>query len=268
MKNIKSFTQLFEAGTFKKLNYNSHFDHNPDCDILEGHFGDYFITYGIYVNDKGANKKGDEFMEYYTGSNFMSGTDKKSHSRMYTADKIPAKYKAAWEELKKEYNANYKDKKASTRNEKTNEEELMEGKVYRAKFNVEDGSGHSVADWKRYIERSWVKTAEIKTGPSSYKHHKAIEITVKNKTDVNKVIKALRQFGIDWPAANDFEQVNESESVNENYGEELDKLQKAFDKVVEAMRGSSVLENGPIGVWLDFGVRNQFCDEDGNIIKK
>ena len=57
-------------------------------------------------------------------------------------------------------------------------------------------------------------------------------------------------------------------SLNENYGQELDKLQKAFDKAVESMRGSSILQvNGAIQVWIDFGERNQFCDETGKLSK-
>jgi hypothetical protein len=57
--------------------------------------------------------------------------------------------------------------------------------------------------------------------------------------------------------------------INENYGNELDKLQILFDKVVESMRGSSILQdNGAIQVWVDFGLRNGFCDEFGNLRKK
>jgi hypothetical protein len=64
------------------------------------------------------------------------------------------------------------------------------------------------------------------------------------------------------------QKLTESESVNENYGKELDKLQKAFDAVVDSMRGSSIISNGAIDVWIDFGVRNQFCDENGELTKK
>lgn len=54
------------------------------------------------------------------------------------------------------------------------------------------------------------------------------------------------------------------EAVNENYGEELDKLQIAFDQVVSAMKGSSAAD--PKAIWIDLGLRNQFCDEEGNLI--
>jgi len=47
-------------------------------------------------------------MEYYTGENYNVGSSKKSSSRAYTVDKIPAKYKTAWEELKAKYEAEYK----------------------------------------------------------------------------------------------------------------------------------------------------------------
>lgn len=65
-----------------------------------------------------------------------------------------------------------------------------------------------------------------------------------------------------------FEDFNkETSPVNENYGDELDNIQKAFDQAVKNMRGTSVISNGPIDVWIDFGVRNGFCDDNGNIIQ-
>jgi len=101
--------QLNEAVKFISFKFNSHKNHNPCCDILEGHLDkDTFITYGIYIKDDGSKKKGDEFMEYYTGENYKVGSTKKSNSKAYTVDKIPSKYKAAWEELKSKYEAEYK----------------------------------------------------------------------------------------------------------------------------------------------------------------
>lgn len=98
--------KLNEAVKFISFKFNSHKNHNPSADILEGHINsDSFITYGIYVN---GPKKGNEFMEYYTGENYKVGSSKKSNSRVYGPDKIPAKYKAAWEELKAKYEAEYK----------------------------------------------------------------------------------------------------------------------------------------------------------------
>lgn len=109
--------QLDEAVKFIDFLFNSHLDHNPCCDILEGHLDkDTFITYGIYVKDDGSRKVGDEFMEYYTGENYMVGSSKKSNSRVYEPSKIPAKYKAAWEELRTTYQNEYKGSGVSTRN--------------------------------------------------------------------------------------------------------------------------------------------------------
>ena len=84
-----------------KIKFNSHKNHNPECDILEGHLDkDSLITYCI--NIKGPNK-GEESMEYYMGSNYNAASDKKSFSKHYTIDKIPSKYKSAWTELKNKY---------------------------------------------------------------------------------------------------------------------------------------------------------------------
>ena len=108
--NIKEWKDKFlNEGKFINFKFNSHKDHNPCCDILEGHLdGDTFITYGIYVKDDGSRKVGDEFMEQYTGSNYKVGSSKRSNSRIYEPSKIPAKYKAAWEELKAKYEKEYK----------------------------------------------------------------------------------------------------------------------------------------------------------------
>jgi hypothetical protein len=111
MKHIKLFEQFVnEAVKFIDFEFNSHKNHNPYCDILQGHLDkDTFITYGIYIKDDGTRRKaGDEFMEYYTGENYNVGSSKKSNSRVYSVDKIPAKYKAAWEELKAKYESEYK----------------------------------------------------------------------------------------------------------------------------------------------------------------
>jgi len=110
MKHVKLFEQFInEAIKFTDFKFNSHKAHNPSVDVLEGHIDkDSFITYGIYVKDSGDKKKGDEFMEYYTGENYKVTSSKKSNSRIYTSDKIPAKYKSAWEELKSKYEKEYK----------------------------------------------------------------------------------------------------------------------------------------------------------------
>lgn len=90
---------------FSKVKFNSHKNHNPSTDILEGWLSPTgpYITY--YINVKG-NNIGQEGMEYYTGENY--GGQGKSFSRHFTADKIPSKYKKYWEELKKIYETKYK----------------------------------------------------------------------------------------------------------------------------------------------------------------
>lgn len=110
MKHIKLFEQFVNEGVkFIDFKFNSHKNHNPSADILQGHLDkDTFITYGIYVKDSGSKKVGDEFMEYYSGENYNVGSTKRSSSRVYSPDKIPAKYKAAWEELKAKYEKEYK----------------------------------------------------------------------------------------------------------------------------------------------------------------
>jgi len=101
--------QLDEAVKFIDYKFNSHKNHNPSCDILQGHLDkETYITYGIYVKDVSSKKAGQEFMEYYTGENYNVGSSKKSNSRYYEPDTIPAKYLAAWNELKSKYENEYK----------------------------------------------------------------------------------------------------------------------------------------------------------------
>jgi len=117
MKRVRLYESFIkEAYKFYDLFFNSHLDHNPECDILEGHLDkDSLITYGIYV--KGP-KQGLEFMEYYSGSNYKPTSDKRSSSRLFMVDKIPAKYKAMWEDLKKIYEDEYAGSgRVSTRNQ-------------------------------------------------------------------------------------------------------------------------------------------------------
>jgi hypothetical protein len=114
MKNyIPSFDEfLFESVKWYDLKFNSHTDHNPECDILEGHLDrDTLITYGIYV--KGPNT-GKEFMEYYSGPNYKPEAVKKSSaSRYYETDKIPTKYRKMWEDLRNVYQTDYKGAKST-----------------------------------------------------------------------------------------------------------------------------------------------------------
>lgn len=90
------------ASKFIKTQFNSHENHNPDYDILEGHLdNDSFITYAVKVKGSDIGK---ESMEYYSGENYVVGSKKKSSSRNYSnVDSIPKKYKSQWLILKKMY---------------------------------------------------------------------------------------------------------------------------------------------------------------------
>ena len=92
---------------FTKVQFNSHKNHNPYTDILEGWLSNDgpFITYAINVK---GDKVGEESMEFYQGENY--GGTGSSYSRHFTPDKIPAKFKSAWEELKSMYEKKYKSK--------------------------------------------------------------------------------------------------------------------------------------------------------------
>ena len=87
----------FRNGT----NFHSHKNHNPACDILEGHIDDdSFITYGIYVN---GPRKGQEFCEYYRGKNYNVRSKLKSYSRCWNPTNIPVKYYTMWQLLRSLY---------------------------------------------------------------------------------------------------------------------------------------------------------------------
>lgn len=113
MKNLPTFNEfLNESFKWYDLNFNSHKDHNPNCDILEGHIDrNTLITYGIYVSGADTGK---EFMEYYSGPNYKpESTGKNSSSRIYTPDKIPSKYQNMWNELRAIYQHDYKGGKST-----------------------------------------------------------------------------------------------------------------------------------------------------------
>jgi hypothetical protein len=98
------------------ITFNSHKNHNPDCDILCYQLDkDTTITYGVYVKPairwKGPVgypiQIGTEFMEVYVGENYNVDSTKRSHSRCYYNDgdtKVPAKYHKLWQDLKTHYN--------------------------------------------------------------------------------------------------------------------------------------------------------------------
>lgn len=108
-KNLFATNKYSKGGKIKfiKYHFNSHKDHNPDCDILEGYIDeDTLITYGRYI--KGSNE-GAEFMEYYSGENYVPNSKKRSVSRKYDANEIPEKYKNAWQDLRTEYFSQYNE---------------------------------------------------------------------------------------------------------------------------------------------------------------
>ncbi len=110
MSDILNFSQFInESFKFKNVKFNSHKNHNPYADIVEGQIDkDTVITYGIYIKDRTREvKAGSEFMELYVGENYVPGSTKRSNSRLYTPDKIPAKYKKMWLELKEMYETDY-----------------------------------------------------------------------------------------------------------------------------------------------------------------
>lgn len=108
-KHIMTFDSFLNESLngFQEIIFNSHKDHNPYCDIVEGHLdADTLITYGIYVK---GEFEGEEFMELYVGSNYKPESSKRSNSRLYTPAKIPAKYLPKWQELKAMYETKYKN---------------------------------------------------------------------------------------------------------------------------------------------------------------
>lgn len=82
---------------------------------------------------------------------------------------------------------------------------ILKEAQYRGKFSVEHGSGNSAKDWKRYIQG--IPGVKVSTYPSAYKHHTTVDVIVPDKATIKKVIKKWREYGIDWPEANDFEPI-------------------------------------------------------------
>jgi len=91
---------------------------------------------------------------------------------------------------------------------------LSESKIkYRGKFSVRKGSGNSAKDWKKYIEKI-PGIEKISIYPSAYVNHTAIDIIVNNKQAISKIIKAWRNYGINWPEASDFVQISDYTPLN------------------------------------------------------
>ena len=96
----------------------NHHTYNPDCNIVTGYIdADTFITYGVYIKptvhlmrteDSAVRVPrnilpGQEFMEVYTGQNYVPSSKKRSHSRHFYSEAIPASYMKAWQTLKDYY---------------------------------------------------------------------------------------------------------------------------------------------------------------------
>lgn len=85
--------------------FNSHTNHNPDCDILCANIDqDTIITYCLNL------KTNLQSMELYIGENYVVGSAKKSYSRIYTTVNIPMKYLKNWCALKVKYEKEYNNK--------------------------------------------------------------------------------------------------------------------------------------------------------------
>lgn len=75
---------------------------------------------------------------------------------------------------------------------------------YLGSFELEHGSD-SAAEWKRYIQN--IPGVKCKVYSGHYKHHTHIDIYVPNKQTAAQVIKALRQYNINWPEVGDFNKI-------------------------------------------------------------
>ena len=94
--------------TPSRLKFNNHKKHNPSFDIIELKIdADTFITYFLNL------KTGMEGMEYYSGSNYVPGSIKRSVSYKYESNEIPKKYKAVWSGLKEYYRKNHSKETAN-----------------------------------------------------------------------------------------------------------------------------------------------------------
>lgn len=92
---------------FEGLKFNSHKVHNPNCDIMEIKIDkDTVLTYGIYIK---GEKLGEEFSEYYKGSNYVNNSTAKSYSKSYKLKDTPKKYIETVNKLKEIYNTQFKN---------------------------------------------------------------------------------------------------------------------------------------------------------------
>ncbi len=173
------------------IKFNSHTNHNPNCDILEGKIdSDSFMTYGIYVL---GDKKGQEFMEYYRGENYVVGSTKRSHSNYFAVNNIPSKYKDAWEELKKIYETRYANGDGTTSDKGGNS--LPKSDVKEEVIKNPDGSVRNVIKYK-------------KVGGTYYHEEtpdavcRALETALNTRSKI-KIYYGDIETGRDWKESND-----------------------------------------------------------------
>ncbi|MEK6879772.1 MAG: hypothetical protein AABY22_09205, partial [Nanoarchaeota archaeon] len=181
--------------TVGKLKFNSHKNHNPECDILEGVIdSDSFITYGIYVN---GENNGEEFMEYYSGENYVVGSKKRSSSKNFTVDKIPAKYKSAWSKLKEKYNSGEYKKGGSLKRSEQAIEQDMRIKAKKA-GKRESADGNTYYEYRKNrsdkdLRRKFKTGGDVEKSKSGWTGDKKIEITtmedINNSSDAEKFLK-------------------------------------------------------------------------------
>lgn len=87
-----------------------HQQHNPDCNIIEGHLNqDAYLCYGEYINNPRV-----KFVEYYSGKNYKLGSGKRSHSRRWVLSEtdpfssVPKVWREAAQQLQKLHTQNFK----------------------------------------------------------------------------------------------------------------------------------------------------------------
>lgn len=205
MKHIQLFEDFVNEQA--KDTFNSHKNHNPAADILQRQLDrDTMITYGIYVKDLGSKKKGDEFMEIYIGSNYVPDSTKRSHSKYYTSDQIPSKYKSVWDELKSKY-----------------ENELKESSLTEA-TSIKDHMTKA-AEYKKQL-------MDLKKGAKGAKDPQAHAARVAAKEEqlrrVADVIRNLRAEGVKEDAS----ELTEAKDLRQ-LQRALDKLQNDYEEVLD-----------------------------------
>lgn len=202
MKHIKLFEEFVNEQV--KDAFHSHKTHNPTADILQRQLDrDTQVTYVINVKDSGSQKKGDEFMELYVGSNYSPGSSKRSYSKLYTPDQIPAKYRSIWNELKDKYNS-----------------ELKESAITEAK-SIQDHAKKA----NEYKADLMKLKKEAKGASDPQAHAARIEAKEEQLRRVADVIRNMRADGVK-------EELTEAKDLR-SLQRSLDKLQNDYEAVLD-----------------------------------